>query len=96
MFSDYGNIDNLTSIERQGFKIGIGVATGADSLFVSPSLPDIVEMELLLPVLNAKNLTGDTFAWDGRYLLNPYKEDGGLVRLDDFPYGESLPRKELR
>lgn len=93
VFSDYGNIDNLTSIERQGFKIGIGVATGADSLFVSPSLPDIVEMELLLPVLNAKKLTGDTFAWDGRYLLNPYNEDGGLVRLDDFPMAKAYLEK---
>lgn len=78
-------IDGMTSIEKQGFKIGIGVATGADSIFVSSALYETVEHELLMPALNARNLSGDTFSWDKRYLLNPYQKDGILINLDDYP-----------
>lgn len=84
-FSDEDELSHLIPIESQGFKIGIGVATGADSVFVSPSLYGNVESDVLLPAINARNLTGDTFSWDGRYLLNPYREDGSLIRLDDYP-----------
>lgn len=84
-FSNEDHIEGLTTIERQGFKIGIGVATGADSIFVSPSLYGTVENEVLLPAINARNLSGDTFSWDGRYLLNPYRKDGSLICLNDYP-----------
>lgn len=88
-FSTSVRMGGLTSIERQGFKIGIGVATGADSIFVSSALPGMVEEELLLPALNAWNLSGDIFSWDGRYLLNPYRTDGTLICLDDFPLAKA-------
>ncbi|MGN0280670.1 MAG: Eco57I restriction-modification methylase domain-containing protein [Prevotella sp.] len=80
---------SLTSIERQGFEIGIGVATGADSIFVSQSLFGNVENEVLLPAINARNLSKDTFQWDGRYLLNPYRKDGSLITLDDYPLAKA-------
>lgn len=89
VFFPYGNLDRLTTIERQGLKIGIGIATGADSIFVSPSLRGTVEDELLLPALSARNLSGDRFGWDGRYLLNPYSEDGTLICLDDYPMAKA-------
>lgn len=89
VFSSHENINHLTPIERQGFRIGIGIATGADAIFVSPSLPNKVENELLLPVLNARNLSGDTFSWDGRYLLNPYRKDGSLICLNNYPLAKA-------
>lgn len=77
--------DCLTTIEEQGFKIGIGVATGADKLFISAELSDLVEHELLLPIVNARDLTNNDFQWKGAYLLNPYLINGSIVDLNEFP-----------
>ena len=76
---------SFKTIEQQGFKIGIGVATGADSIFISAELPQKVEAELIMPGINARDLRGDTFRWQGEYLLNPYKPDGTLVNLAEYP-----------
>ncbi|WP_173475869.1 class I SAM-dependent methyltransferase [Fibrobacter succinogenes] len=77
--------ENLYTIEELGFKIGIGVATGADHIFISKDLPKLVENELLLPALNAKNLSGNKLEWHGEYLLNPYTTNGELIKLADYP-----------
>lgn len=83
------NIDTYntisSSIEAQGFKLGIGVATGADSIFISKNIKGIVEDELLVPAINARDLKGDRIQWGGRYLLNPYCKNGSLINLNDFP-----------
>lgn len=79
----------LMSIEEQGFKIGIGVATGADAVFISDTLPDKVERDLILPAINARNLRGDKLRWDGKYLLNPYKVNGDLINLEQYPKAKS-------
>lgn len=88
--SDWSNVFNaqeheLSLIEDQNFKIGIGVATGADNIFISNDLKDKVENELLLPVINAKDLSGDKMIWGGRYFLNPYDKYGNLISLDAYP-----------
>lgn len=75
----------LYTIEELGFRIGIGVATGADSIFISSELPGLVESELLLPALNAKDLRGDTMSWHKEYLLNPYTPSGELISLSRYP-----------
>lgn len=82
-FNTYNTISN--SIEAQGYKIGIGVATGADNIFISTKLKGIVEDELLVPAINARDLKGDRIQWGGRYLLNPYCKNGSLINLNDFP-----------
>ena len=76
---------SLLSIEEQGFHIGIGVATGADSIYISPKLKDIIEEDRLLPAINARDLTGDKLNWNGEYLLNPFDEKGNLVDLSSYP-----------
>jgi len=82
--ADFDNPDFLT-IEQQGFKIGIGAATGADAIFVSSDLPQKVEAELIMPGINARDLRGNRFQWRGEYLLNPYNADGSLVDLTAYP-----------
>lgn len=81
------NTDNqeLKLIEEQGFKIGIGVATGADKIFIDKKLKEEIEAELLLPAINARDLSGDNMDWSGRYLLNPYDKNGRLIKLDNYP-----------
>ena len=78
-------IKDLTTIEDQGFKVGIGVATGADKIFISPKLKYVVENELLLPIVNAKDLTGNEFNPKGLSLLNPYNPNGNIIDLSRYP-----------
>ena len=78
-------VEDLSYIERQGFKIGIGVATGADKIYISRELENQVERELLLPLVNAKDLTGNEFIWKGLYILNPYGLNGSIINLDKYP-----------
>lgn len=85
LFCDTTSNSNLYTIEELGFKIGIGVATGADRIFISKQLPDEVELELLLPAINARNLRGDSLQWNGEFLLNPYQSNGSLINLTDYP-----------
>lgn len=84
-FVDISANSRLFSIEQLGFKIGIGVATGADSVFVSDRLLEEVEEELLLPAIKARDLRGNKLQWQGAYLLNPYASDGKLINLDAYP-----------
>lgn len=77
--------ERLSLIEQMGFTVGIGVATGADKLFISPCLKGKIEDELLLPIINARDLTGNILNWRGLYLLNPYKDDSSLIDLDQYP-----------
>ena len=79
------DIDNLTTIEDQGFKVGIGVATGADKIFISTELKYLVENELLLPIVNAKDLTGNEFKSKGLCVLNPYDSNGNIIDLSKYP-----------
>ncbi len=72
-----------------GTRIGIGVATGADKVFISPVKPDI-EPDRILPLALASDLKNGHVRWSGHYLANPWNEEG-LVDLDEYP----LLRKHL-
>ncbi len=66
-----------------GTKVGIGVATGADDIFITTN-PDLVEPSRLLPLAMAYDTTGGELAWSGHYLVNPW-EGRGLVDLVKYP-----------
>ena len=63
--------------------VGIGVATGADDVFVTDHKP-AVEESRALPLAMAFDLKAGKVQWSGHYLVNPWDEDG-LVSLGDFP-----------
>jgi hypothetical protein len=69
---------------RTGTRVGIGVATGADEVFVRSVAPD-VEEDRLLPLAMVRDLATGRMDWSGHYLVNPWREDGTLVRLADYP-----------
>ena len=79
----------LSTIRNQGFKIGIGVATGLDSVFIREDFTDIVEKELLLPILISKDLKGDMLEWSGKYIINPFSKNGDLIDLKKYPKAET-------
>lgn len=64
-------------------KVGIGVATGADKVFVVRD-PDVVEHERLLALALPRDIASGRVEWSGRYLVNPWSAEG-LVALDDWP-----------
>ncbi|GAA5139137.1 Eco57I restriction-modification methylase domain-containing protein [Pseudonocardia adelaidensis] len=66
-----------------GTRIGIGVATGADGVFVTRD-SELVEPERLLPLSMAQDTTSGTLKPSGHYLVNPWDE-GSLVDLADWP-----------
>ena len=68
---------------RTGTRVGIGVATGCDDVFVVEDAPD-VERCRLLPILAAPDIASGTPRWSGRFLVNPW-EGGRLVDLQEYP-----------
>lgn len=73
----------LLESEETGTVVGIGVATGADSAFVTQKRPDIEE-DRILPLAMAFDLKSGKVDWSGHYLVNPWNETG-LIDLDDYP-----------
>ncbi|MEV5692217.1 Eco57I restriction-modification methylase domain-containing protein [Micromonospora globbae] len=67
-----------------GTRVGIGVATGADQVFVTTD-GEAAEPDRLLPLSMVRDIGTGTFAWSGRYLVNPWEPDGSLVDLDRYP-----------
>jgi adenine-specific DNA-methyltransferase len=66
-----------------GTRVGIGIATGADKVFVVKDA-GIVEPERLLPLALPNDLASGRVEWSGRYLVNPW-DRAGLVSLEDWP-----------
>ena len=75
--------DRYPVIEDVGCKVGIGVATGADDIFVRQLLP--VEDSRQLPVVKTSDIQGGQLQWGGYHVLNPFDKNGGLVNLSEYP-----------
>jgi hypothetical protein len=69
--------------DATGTKVGIGVATGLDKVFITTDAK-IVEGSRLLPLAMTQDTGTGHFKWSGHYLVNPW-DAGGLVDLDGFP-----------
>lgn len=64
-------------------KVGIGVATGNDKVFVTKDAR-LVEPSRLLKLAMAKDINSGTMEWSGHYLVDPWN-GAGLVSLDKYP-----------
>ncbi|TKB78452.1 MAG: SAM-dependent methyltransferase [Nitrospira sp.] len=74
--------DQFSPLEMNA-KVGIGVATGNDRVYITTDA-DLVEPPRLLKLALAKDLTDGTVRWSGHYLVNPWNHDG-LVNLKTYP-----------
>jgi len=72
-------------LEEVGCKVGIGVATGADKVFIGPYDSLDVEDARKLPLAMTKDITNGVIEWKGLGVVNPYEEDGSLASLEDYP-----------
>lgn len=66
-----------------GTRSGIGVASGADKIYLTRDA-EVAESERLLPMALAKDIRSGELEWSGHYLLNPWNGKG-LVPLDKYP-----------
>jgi adenine-specific DNA-methyltransferase len=64
-------------------RIGIGVATGCDEVFITKD-KNLVEHSRLLPLAMAADTLTGTLKWSGHYLVDPWEPDG-LADLSRFP-----------
>lgn len=74
-----------------GTRVGIGVATGADDVYILKGLHPEIEPELQLPLAVAGDVRSGAVNWSGRYLLNPFATDdsGSLIDLLAWPGARS-------
>ncbi len=72
--------------DSTGTRVGIGVATGADSVFITNESERVdIEGDRLLPLAMVRDITGGSFIWTGTHLINPWNVDGRLVDLAEYP-----------
>ncbi len=70
-------------LEATSARVGIGVATGADKVYIT-SDRHAAESERMLPLAMAQDVRGGEVAWSGSYLVNPWN-GRGLVNLAQYP-----------
>ena len=73
------------TIEEAGCKVGIGVATGSDQVFIAPFEKLDVEPDRKLPLVMTKDIVGGLVKWKGLGVINPFGPDGKLVSLTAYP-----------
>lgn len=64
-------------------KVGIGVASGNDGVFITTD-PRLVEPSRLLKLALVRDIAAGKLQWSGHYLVDPWNGDG-LVNLDKYP-----------
>lgn len=75
--------ERLPKLEEAGVKLGIGIATGCDDVFLTED-DDLVESDRMVPIFYMRDHrrgNDDRRRW----LVNPWNDDGTLVSLDEYP-----------
>lgn len=73
------------TLEGAGCKVGIGVATGNDGVYIGPMDALNVEPSRKVPLVRTQDLRGGSVAWQGMGVLNPFEADGRVVDLAQYP-----------
>lgn len=77
--------NDFPTIEQAGCKVGIGVATGADKAFIGSFDSLDVEPDRKLPMVATRDIKSGEVIWKGQAVINPFADDGSLVKLHDYP-----------
>lgn len=73
------------TLEEAGCSVGIGVASGADRIFIGPYGSLDVEPSRKLPLATTRDLVNGVVEWNGLGVINPFEEDGSLAALESYP-----------
>jgi Eco57I restriction-modification methylase/TaqI-like C-terminal specificity domain len=76
---------DFPNLEEAGCKVGIGVATGADKVFIAPFNEIDVEPDRKLPLVMTRDILTGKVEWRGLGVINPFDENGKLVPLSEYP-----------
>ena len=76
---------SFPTLEEAGCKVGIGVATGADKIYVGEYDELDVEKDRKLPLVMTKDIRAGKVEWHGKGVINPFDDEGGLVNLKKYP-----------
>jgi len=76
---------DFPTLEETNCKVGIGVATGADKVFIAPFDELDVEPDRKLPLVMTRDILSGKVEWRGYGVINPFNETGGLVSLSAYP-----------
>lgn len=86
VLEDLSDRFQLLEDQATGTRVGIGIATGADKVFIAPDRDSVdVEEDRLLPLAMVRDTTSGALDWHGTYLVNPWNDRGDLVDLADYP-----------
>ena len=66
----------------EGTQVGIGVASGADDIYVDPQQNAEIEDSCLLPLVASEDIRDGSIEWNCRYMLNPYDQNDDRRMLD--------------
>jgi hypothetical protein len=79
--------DRFSALEADGMtRVGIGVATGADEVFiVTKEMVHEIEPDRLVPIVMRSDIHEGRIDWGGHYVINPFKTNEGGVDLADYP-----------
>ena len=75
---------DFPEVEEAGCKVGIGVATGSDRVFIGDHAALPVEASRKLPLVMARDLQDGAIVWRGKGIVNPFEADGSLASLDRY------------
>lgn len=75
-------VEKFPALEDSGVKLGIGLATGRDDVFIVDD-PAVAEADRLLPAFNMRDYRRRINK--ERWLVNPWTRDNELIDLDDYP-----------
>jgi hypothetical protein len=84
MLEDLSERFGLLEDKGTGTRVGIGIATGADKVFITDNV-HLVEPDRLLPMAMTRNTTSGDLDWRGTFLVNPWTAQGELVDLAGYP-----------
>lgn len=76
---------SFPTLEEAGCKVGIGVATGIDNIFIGQFEALDVEADRKLPLAMTRDIVKGHVEWRGFGVINPFADAGGLVSLEDCP-----------
>ncbi|MCI5157777.1 MAG: modification methylase PaeR7I [Candidatus Electrothrix sp. AUS1_2] len=76
---------SFPTIEETGCKVGIGVATGADKIFIGNYESLDIEEDRKLPLARTKDIKTGRVIWKGDGIINPFDSTGALVNLNTYP-----------
>lgn len=87
LHADLAQKHPLLEESAEGTRVGIGVATGNDDIYILSALDPQIERECQLPLILAADVAPTNVSWSGHYLVNPYSNDSerGLRKLEAFP-----------